>query len=943
MLLLTAVAVGDDEKPRAAASPSIAAARSLFLSGDYPAAVAMYDELVKDASDDKARLAAAVGRAGVDLQTGDHAKGIERLNALAAKGETDAGWHAVLAELQEQIGQYDEAIAHNRRALEIDKGHFRARSQLGRALELLGRIDEAIAALKPFNDLMTGGMLPDTAEELTWVGSGFLRYSVLSRHPELPNRTRHVLQHVYQEAFDTVDSAYWPARLAAAQLLLDKHNFDEARDDFKAILDNNKNVADAHVALGLMALTDQWDFEAADKAVDKAIAINPRHVGARLLQAKARMLERRYRAAASAATKALAVNPRCIEALSLLGAARLRQGDRAGCDAARKQVEAITAKPAMFHYTLGLWLVMGRQFDEAEQEFKKAMALAPHWSAPGTELGIMYLDVGEDEKSRKTLETAFDLDRFNRRTFQLIQLLDELDKFERLKTKHFIIKYEKETDFGFAEKAAAVLEGMHDEICAHFDWTPTKPTVIEIHPSHRSFSIRISGRPFIGTIGACTGRCIALVQPRGRPPFGRFNWTDVLRHEFTHTVTLGVTGNRIPHWMTEGLAVHEEPGLRAWGWKNALAQRVVDRELFTLDTIDWGFQRPRKPLDRQMAYAQSEWMVEFLIERFGEKSVPALLKAFFDGKTQAEAMGDVLKLTPDAFDAAFEKWARAQVDAWALYRHPSRSLDALRGEADSHADDADFQATYARELMEDSEFEDAQTAAERSLELKPDHPLANEVMASLLVGRMLAESDEGARSERMEAARPYIRKLAEVRPDHPLALKFSGYLDQHDQDWREALQTYETYQQRYPEDPDIYRRIVAVERTLKKEKSAQEWMEKLAGVAVDDVYLRLELANTRWDASDVDGAVVWARRVLEVDPYNQPAHSLLGEAGLKQGDLAAAEHAFELLSHMAPKSTVGYDGLARVAEARGDKTLARQHRKRIRKILNPRGDVGWGW
>lgn len=945
MLALPAAASpADDAQPTSGPSKSLAAAKGLFLSGDYDAAAKMYDELVAEGPDEKTRVAAAIGRAHVDIQTGDYQKGIERLTALEVKGASDPGWHAALADLQEQIGRYDEAIAHNRRAVELDKGHFRARWQLGRVLEALGQVDEAVAALKPFNDLMTGGTLPDSAEDLTALGAGFLRYSTLSRHAELPNRTRHVLVHVYQEAFDSVDTNYWPARLAAAQLLLDKNSVDEATSDFKAILDKNANVADAHVALGLIALAERWDFEEAEKAVASAIKINPRHVGARILQAQARMLERRYGAAAAAAKRALAINPKDIEALSLLAAAKLRSGDRAACAELRKRVETINPKPAMFHYTLGQWLVMGRQFDEAEQEFKRAMALAPYWSAPGAELGIMYLDVGEDELSRKTLEAAFDLDRFNRRTFQLIQLLDELDKFERLKTAHFIIKYEKESDFGFAERVGDVLEGMHDEVCRHFNWTPEKPTVIEIHPSHRSFSIRIAGRPFIATVGACTGRCIAFVQPRGRAPFGRFNWEDVLRHEFTHTVTMGMTGNRIPHWFTEGLAVHEEPQGRSWDWKNGLAKRVADGELFTLQTIDWGFQRPRRSDDRQIAYAQSEWMVEFLEERYGERAAIDLLAAFRDGKTQDEAFTGVLKTTPVEFDAAFLKWATAQADGWRLFHRKSDSLEALRAGIDAHADDADYQARYARALLFDGEFDDAESAAKRSLSINPDQPDANSVMAMLHVGRMLIESDENQRTEQLEAARPFIRKLEESRPEHPLTMKFVAYLEQHDQEWREALAKYQEYQKRYPEDPEVYRRVAAIYRELKNEKAARAELEKLAEVAVDDAPLRLEIAAMKWDDDDGAAAQLWARRVLAIDPYSRPAYSLIGESALKAADYVAAEQAFGVICKLAPKSTIGFDGLARVADAQGDKAKARKLRKQVRRILNPKGsDVGWGW
>ena len=68
---------------------------------------------------------------------------------------------------------------------------------------------------------------------------------------------------------------------------------------------------------------------------------------------------------------------------------------------------------------------------------------------------------------------------------------------------------------------------------------------------------------------------LALVSPRkGGQNMEPFNWAQVLRHEYTHTVTLAATDNRIQHWMTEGLAVLEEHTPIRWEWVPMLYSAV---------------------------------------------------------------------------------------------------------------------------------------------------------------------------------------------------------------------------------------------------------------------------------------------------------------------------------------------------------------------------------
>ena len=102
---------------------------------------------------------------------------------------------------------------------------------------------------------------------------------------------------------------------------------------------------------------------------------------------------------------------------------------------------------------------------------------------------------------------------------------------------------------------------------------------------------------------------------------GTFNWSRVVRHEFTHTVTLGETDNRIQHWFTEGLAVWEEHAPLQWEWVPMLQDAVSHHTLFPLENLTWAFVRPRQPSDRQLAYAESFWICTYIEQKYGHDAI----------------------------------------------------------------------------------------------------------------------------------------------------------------------------------------------------------------------------------------------------------------------------------------------------------------------------------
>ena len=84
----------------------------------------------------------------------------------------------------------------------------------------------------------------------------------------------------------------------------------------------------------------------------------------------------------------------------------------------------------------------------------------------------------------------------------------------------------------------------------------------------------------IGALGACFGRVVTMDSPKARPP-GEFQWEATLWHELAHVVTLQMSNQRVPRWLTEGISVYEEnagaPGVGRAAWTCEFAQHAQPR------------------------------------------------------------------------------------------------------------------------------------------------------------------------------------------------------------------------------------------------------------------------------------------------------------------------------------------------------------------------------
>src|SRR3954462_12359710 len=315
----------------------------------------------------------------------------------------------------------------------------------------------------------------------------------------------------------------------------------------------------------------------------------------------------------------------------------------------------------------------------------------------------------------------------------MMKELRHMETYSPIETEHYSVMVDPTQDNLLGRYMTRYLESVYKELTDRFGYAPPGKTRIEIMKNHQWFSGRTIGLPFIPTVGACTGKVVALASPRAtnRP----FNWSRVLKHELVHVITLQQTDFNIPHWYTEALAVESEGFPRPQEWNKLLLERVPARsKLLNLDTINLGFIRPKEPDDRQMAYCQAQLYARYMLQRFGSDALIKMLGAYRRGLTTDRAIAECFHVEKADFEAGYltyldevVKTIRTRVDD----EKPVK-FSQLERMLKEKPDDPDLNARMAYEHFARRNYAEARPFADKALELKPHHPLASYVKARLL-------------------------------------------------------------------------------------------------------------------------------------------------------------------------------------------------------------------
>lgn len=863
----------------AAEEAGLAAARLRWLKGNYEEAAALYEKL---AGEPAQRPPATVGLSQALEAVGEYDKALAVVEAALKEAAGHPDLLARQAEVLYLRGRWEEADRAAAEALAADKSNLPARWVRGQILRDRGETKKADSEFRWFTPYYNENELK-SPEALMLVGLAATEYS--RWHKSLADQFQFILTELYGEASKR-DKDYWPAEAAAGDLLLEKYNRPEALAAYDKALTVNPRATAALVGKGLAAL-ERLEYKDASGFAERALKVNPRFPPALRLSAEVALGSGDVAAAVKDLEQARAVNPRDERTLGALAACFTMQRKKDAVAALVGEATRRNPTPAVFYQELADRLEQRRWYEPAETYFKKAAELRPEEAGAQNSLGLLYMRLGKEKEARDNLQKAFERDPFNVRVSNSLKVLRHLERYETLTTDHFELRFDPKTDKALAHWMAGYLESIHGELVQQFDYRPKGKILLEVFSTHEMFSGRTVALPDLHTIGACTGKVVALVSPHGKRS-GRtmepFNWNRVLRHELVHIFNLEQTNFLVPHWFTEGLAVSNEGFPRPQSWNELLAERVPAGEVMTLDTIDLGFIRPRSPLDWHMAYCQAQLYVEYLKKQFGDKSIGAMLEAFREGLDAGAAIQKVCGVDKEQFEKGYRAHLEEVVKG--LQSRPvvkAMSYQQLKEAVQKEAGNVDLKARLA-DAAYSRDKAAARKLAKEVLAAKPGHPLASYVLARLA----LAAGDP-------EEALKYLEGGLDRAAPEPKVLRELGKLYYNASQFDKAGEVFELGRKAEPFERQWLVELARVyAQTGARDKQAAV-LEALVPTDADDFENRRRLAKLLLEMNRAAEAERYARQALEIDFKDAEAREMYEKSLRAQGKKEQADAFVEAL------------------------------------------------
>ena len=729
-------------------------------------------------------LRADIADAQRDFLDGDYPSAIKQASAGVRDAPANVEWPLLLVRSLLTVGRSAEADTAMREALGRDGQSIRLR-WLGREVaQANGRPEEAAQRVEEIRRLVAGRTWNyRTPPELVVFGQAAV---LLGADP------KDVLEKVFGSAQKS-DPKLRDVFLARGELALEKHDFPLAARAFEEGLTQLPDEPD--LQSGRARAYAGGDRTVAAAALTAALKRNPRHIPSLLQLADRHIDAEAYEEADKVLDRIVAVNPGHPEAWAYRAILAHLRNDQAGENVARGRALATWRRNPRVDSLIGAKLSQKYRFAEGAAYQRRARAFDPGYVPATAQLASDLLRLGEEAEGWALAREVHEKDDYDVEAFNLVTLQDTMAKYVALTSDDFVIRMASNEVAIYGPRVLALLRRAKQTLVEKYGVELAKPTYIEIFADQRDFAVRTFGLPDVaGFLGVCFGRVVTANSPAtsGTPT----NWESVLWHEFCHVVTLQMTRNKMPRWLSEGISVHEEHQADpSWGMKlnPRYRQMIVDGDLVPVGKLSGAFLGPKTPQHLQFAYLESAMVVEFIVSRYGQPALRGILQDLRDG---AEINAALAKNTValEQLEEGFETFAKERAAElapkldWEKLKPEllvADATDELAAWEKKHPDNFSVLRLRAQRAAAEQNWAEARVALERLVELYPrqkgdDAPHRPLVAALHALGDTVAE-------------RAALKKWVQVDDEAPDAYLRLMELAAAEKDWPTVTRNAERY------------------------------------------------------------------------------------------------------------------------------------------------------
>jgi len=672
---------------------------------------------------------------------------------------------------------------------------------------------------------------------------------------------RVILERLYQPARAAAPDLR-EAWLASGQLALDKHDFALAASTLAEAQERFAN--DPDILCGLAQAYQPSDRGKMLELLQAGLEQNPNHIPCLLLLVDHSIDAEEYVEARRILEQILKVNPWSPPAWAYQAVLEHLQNNTSGETAARqKGLHFWNSNPEVDHL-IGMKLSQKYRFAEGAACQRRALDFEPDYLPAQIQLAEDLLRLGQESEGWRLAELVHQRDEYDVTAYNLVTLHQTMEKFQTVTNEDFVLRMGATEAELYGDRALNLLMQAKARLSDRYGIELTRPTYVEIFPEQKDFAVRTFGMPGNpGYLGVCFGRVITANSPAsqaGHPA----NWEAVLWHEFTHVITLQLTRNKMPRWLSEGISVFEELQKDpAWGqhMNPRYREMVLGEALVPVSELSGAFLSPKSELHLQFAYYQSALVVEFLVRQFGFDQLRAVLVDLGQGIEINDALPKHT-LPMEQLETEFANFAKARAEAL------GPGLDWNKPE----------------------------------LVRAPDSPTV--ITAPTQTTNTMPQTDNYWIL--MNQAQELVREQKWAEAELPLEKVILHYPDQ-------------------TGSANAYSLLAVAKRNLHDEPGERVALENWTALEADvpDAFLRLmELAEQN---ADWAGAARNARRFIAVNPFAPQPYRILAKAGESQGNTNSAIDALRKLLLLQPADPADvHFQLARLLHLNNDPAAKRQ-------------------